>query len=306
MSTELPAEISAKDIGPDGDNIGQLNGQDSNFSLDSCKHQRAVGVLASSVLDKPYIADVNNIDEAPLLPLMTHEQMNLEGLERIRTLRVDIAAKDLIVSKMESLRRERDTRPEALCNIADALLQRLDFKPLQALQNIGAYVQPYAAMLVKTRKNSYADLSYGNFVMENLQHPEKPVSSSKSSWMPNIRQIQFWEAVEEIAMQDELAAKLWDTSTSPKPSMLKSHMLLGQFPILLKSLRHGETKGIMAERRTQEQHLDKAVLDGKEDKEESLRKKLGNIKDNVNLKFAASVIFSLISEASAEAVAEYP
>ncbi|KAL3588611.1 hypothetical protein FPOAC2_10768 [Fusarium poae] len=215
---------------------------------------------------------------------------------------------------MESLRRERDTRPEALCNIADALLQRLDFKPLsklsirfwQALQNIGAYVQPYAAMLVKTRKNSYADLSYGNFVMENLQHPEKPVSSSKSSWMPNIRQIQFWEAVEEIAMQDELAAKLWDTSTSPKPSMLKSHMLLGQFPILLKSLRHGETKGIMAERRTQEQHLDKAVLDGKEDKEESLRKKLGNIKDNVNLKFAASVIFSLISEASAEAVAEYP
>nr|CEG02928.1 unnamed protein product [Fusarium pseudograminearum CS3487] len=120
-----------------------------------------------------------------------------------------------------------------MCDIADAVLKRLEFQQSSklsirlwflaerefktewwhALQNIDVYSRPYAEMLAEARKNSYTDLTYNNFVLEDLEHPENPVSSADIFVDAEQQTVSILGgAVEEIAMRDELAAKLWKMS----------------------------------------------------------------------------------------------
>ncbi|RGP80510.1 mfs monocarboxylate transporter [Fusarium longipes] len=68
-------------------------------------------------------------------------------------------------------------------------------------------------MLAKVRKNGYVDLSYGNFVMDGLQPPEKPVPSTDKFISGEQQTVTIMGgALEEIALADQLAGNLWDTN----------------------------------------------------------------------------------------------
>jgi hypothetical protein len=52
-----------------------------------------------------------------------------QQIETVRTLRVDIASKEITISKSQSFHQERPNHPKALCDIADAVLGCLKFEP---------------------------------------------------------------------------------------------------------------------------------------------------------------------------------
>ncbi|KAF4950423.1 hypothetical protein FSARC_13203 [Fusarium sarcochroum] len=208
------------------------------------------------LVDKPHIVDVDSTDETSLKPLLTHVPMNLAQLcssqtvtdpfstsiinhpdrpaldiinitSTVRTLRVDVSFENVIVIKSSTFKQERENHPEAVCSIADAVLDRLSLQNLvsitlwlfpdksftgawwNALDNISPYVRPYAGILKHVRKN-YTDLSYGNLSMDDLEHPAKPVPSTNVFLDGEQQTVSLMTgAVEEITLADELADKLW-------------------------------------------------------------------------------------------------
>ncbi|PTD10436.1 hypothetical protein HYE67_007556 [Fusarium culmorum] len=203
----------------------------------SVKHQSQTHLFAISIiplqmiLGKPHIADVQTADQVSLHPLLAHQQMGrFEPPRTVRTLRVDVSRGDVIIFKPPLFHQKRNTHPQAVQEIADAVMERLELPPQakfrlwffpestfadywwKALKNIGAYARPYAAMLAQVRRTGYAGLSYDSFVMEDLKHPDKPVPST-SLFLDGEQQTVsvMGGAIGEITLQNDLASKLWNT-----------------------------------------------------------------------------------------------
>ncbi|QPC78999.1 hypothetical protein HYE68_009751 [Fusarium pseudograminearum] len=210
MQSTIPHDAAA-DISPDDEKIGQLRvPDDEDFTVDRVK-SLGNGTVSSLMNDivLPGYAD-HTIRRLGLGPY--------PGLHTTIKLAMGLYVKPTIT---------------AMCDIADAVLKRLGFQQSSklsirlwflaerefktewwhALQNIDVYSRPYAEMLAEARKNSYTDLTYNNFVLEDLEHPENPVSSADIFVDAEQQTVSILGgAVEEIAMRDELAAKLWKMS----------------------------------------------------------------------------------------------
>ncbi|SCN67021.1 uncharacterized protein FFB20_02444 [Fusarium fujikuroi] len=310
-----------------------------------------------------------------------------QATDTIRTLRLDVASQDVIIIKTPSFQEERENHPQTLCSVADDVLGRLVLPSVAsirlwffpektfhdtwwtALENIDRYVQPYTEILHKVRTN-YADLSYGNFEMADLAHPEKPVPSTNVFVDAEHQTVSVMGgAIEEIVLADELAEKLWEsnlqavvikdpyTTWESKDDDLQvygiaadkqplrwyfivdlSNGVADMFPDvdipfkvyirteydartmpsngfsaeqvhhvtneLLRNFRLAETKGEMAESRCQ-QDIDKAAEKGYEAREERLTEKLQTIRNDVFKAFAASFLYGILPQPSAEAIAEH-
>lgn len=220
-------------------------------------HSFAIAIIPlQMILGKPHIADVQTADQVSLHPLLAHQQMGRFEPPRVsdsfmstvpeeeqyhaldianitktvRTLRVDVSRGDVIIFKPPLFHQKRNTHPQAVQEIADAILERLELPPQatfrlwffpesifadywwKALKNIGACARPYAAMLAQVRRTGYAGLSYDSFVMENLKHPDKPVPST-SLFLDGEQQTVsvMGGAIEEITLQNDVASKLCNT-----------------------------------------------------------------------------------------------
>ncbi|KAM0400274.1 hypothetical protein ACHAPZ_006438 [Fusarium culmorum] len=237
----------------------------------SVQHQSQTHLFAISIiplqmiLGKPHIADVQTADQVSLHPLLAHQQMGRFEPPRVsdpfmstvpeeeqhhaldianitktvRTLRVDVSRGDVIIFKPPLFHQKRNTHPQAVQEIADAVMERLELPPQakfrlwffpestfadywwKALKNIGAYARPYAAMLAQVRRTGYAGLSYDSFVMEDLKHPDKPVPST-SLFLDGEQQTVsvMGGAIGEITLQNDLASKSL-FSLAPKDDDLK-------------------------------------------------------------------------------------
>ncbi|KAL6925066.1 hypothetical protein ACHAP8_001066 [Fusarium lateritium] len=144
----------------------------------------------------------------------------------VRTLRVKISRENVIISKSPLFQQERNTHLQAVREIADAVVARLTLRPQatfrlwffpgstftdhwwQALENIDAYAHPYADML-SCVDDDYSDLAYDNFIMEGIEHPDKPVPSTNIFLDGEQQTVSVMGgAIEEIVLQDDLAIKL--------------------------------------------------------------------------------------------------
>ncbi|GKU05925.1 hypothetical protein FLAG1_06333 [Fusarium langsethiae] len=152
----------AQDVGPCSDTIGQL-GEPQNFPSDWVQ---AVLDIEDSILlgfsDETiqrvglgphkglhirfklemglYVEPAMKLQFSPgtvedPFPSMTCEKEQRPALdiaevtEPVRTLRVDISCEDVIISKPLLFQQEREYHPQALCDIADAVLGRLELPP---------------------------------------------------------------------------------------------------------------------------------------------------------------------------------
>ncbi|RGP80509.1 hypothetical protein FLONG3_1343 [Fusarium longipes] len=120
------------------------------------------------LLTTPHIVDVPARDETSLLPLLGHQAMNLEGLDRsttnqdpfpsinsdnegrpaldiaqvtetIRTIRLDVSSENVIISRTASFEQERGSHPNSLVAIVDAVVSRLQ---LPEKSSIRAWLYP--------------------------------------------------------------------------------------------------------------------------------------------------------------------
>ncbi|KAI6767145.1 hypothetical protein HG531_011505 [Fusarium graminearum] len=198
-------------------------------------HLFAIAIIPlQMILGKPHIADVQTADQVSLHLLLAHQQMGrFEPPRHYQDCPYPASgrfSRGCHHFKPPLFHQKRNTDPQAVQEIADAILERLEL-PLQAtfrlwffpesifadywwkaLKNIGACARPYAAMLAQVRRTGYAGLSYDSFVMENLKHPDKPVPST-SLFLDGEQQTVsvMGGAIEEITLQNDVASKLWNT-----------------------------------------------------------------------------------------------
>ncbi|UZP43880.1 hypothetical protein NXS19_011692 [Fusarium pseudograminearum] len=108
-------------------------------------------------------------------------------------------------------------------------------------------------------------LSYDNFVMEDLKHPNKPVPST-SLFLDGEQQTvpMIGGAIEEITLQNDLASKLWNTAQP-----------------------------------------DKAIEQENEAKQDTLQERLASVRDNVYTNIAAESLYSRITVPSPAAIEQH-
>ncbi|CEI38768.1 unnamed protein product [Fusarium venenatum] len=170
------------------------------------------GLESSTKVTDPFTSIECDKEKQPALGTAT---------ETVRTLRADVSRENVIISKPPLFQQERNTHTQAVREIAEAVLARLELPPQaksdyestfsshwwQALENIDAYARPYADMLAWA--HYYPSLSYNNFVMGGLKHPDKLAPSTNIFLNGEQQTVSVMGgAIEKITIQDDLASKL--------------------------------------------------------------------------------------------------
>ncbi|KAF0637251.1 hypothetical protein FPSE5266_01511 [Fusarium pseudograminearum] len=208
----------------------------------SVRHQSQTHLFAIAIiplqmiLGKPHIADVQTADQVSLHPLLAHQQMGrFEPPRTILTLRVGVSREDIIT-----------------------------FKPPRRSGTPGTSTSGHFSALVLPRVQD-PGLSYDNFVMEDLKHPNKPVPST-SLFLDGEQQTvpMIGGAIEEITLQNDLASKLWNTAQP-----------------------------------------DKAIEQENEAKQDTLQERLASVRDNVYTNIAAESLYSRITVPSPAAIEQH-